>query len=118
MTNAQRNAIVSPQAGLMIWCNNCGTSGELQVYNGTSWTNTMGGTPSVPGIKIGTQLWAPKNLNVSTYRNGEPIPHVTDAAAWANLTTGAYCYYDNDSDTYAGIFGKLYNWYAVNDPRG
>ena len=59
-----------------------------------------------------------KNLDVATYRNGDPIPHVTDAAAWAALTTGAYCYYDNDSATYAATYGKLYNWYAVNDPRG
>ena len=39
-------------------------------------------------------------------------------AAWATLTTGAYCYYNNDSATYAATYGKLYNWYAVNDPRG
>jgi uncharacterized protein (TIGR02145 family) len=59
-----------------------------------------------------------KNLDVATYRNGDPIPKVTDNAAWAALTTGAYCYYNNDSTTYAATFGKLYNWYAVNDPRG
>ena len=40
------------------------------------------------------------------------------ATAWAALTTGAYCYFNNDSATYAAIYGKLYNWYAVNDPRG
>ena len=40
----QRNAIVNPAAGLMVWCNNCGTSGEIQVYNGTTWTNMIGGT--------------------------------------------------------------------------
>lgn len=42
----QRNAIVSPAAGLQIWCTNCGASGELQVYNGTTWTNLIGGTAS------------------------------------------------------------------------
>jgi uncharacterized protein (TIGR02145 family) len=58
------------------------------------------------------------NLDVDKYRNGDPIPKITDPAAWAALTTGAYCYYNNDSATYATVYGKLYNWYAVNDPRG
>ena len=44
MTAVQRNAISGPSAGLMIWCTDCGTNGELQVYNGTSWTNFTGGT--------------------------------------------------------------------------
>lgn len=59
-----------------------------------------------------------KNLDVATYRNGDPIPRVDDATAWAALTTGAYCYFDNDSFSYAARYGKLYNWYAVNDSRG
>ena len=54
------------------------------------------------------------NLDVKTYRNGDAIPQVTDPVAWAALTTGAWCWYNNDSATY----GKLYNYYAVNDPRG
>ena len=58
-----------------------------------------------------------KNLDVSTFRNGDPIPLVEDAATWASLTTGAYCYFNNDPANGA-IYGKLYNWYAVNDPRG
>lgn len=70
------------------------------------------------GIKIGDMTWMKKNLNVSSYRNGDPIPNVTDMARWDTLTTGAYCYYDNDAATYASVYGKLYNWYAVNDPRG
>ena len=72
----------------------------------------------VKSVKIGKQTWMVKNLDVSTYRNGEPIPNVTNGAAWGALTTGAYCYYNNDSATYAATYGKLYNWYAVNDPRG
>ena len=59
-----------------------------------------------------------KNLDVAFYRNGDLIPKVTDAAAWAALTTGAYCYYNNDSATYAATYGKLYNWYVLNDIRG
>jgi hypothetical protein len=46
MTRDQRNAIVTPAAGLIIWCTNCGSSGELQINNGTSWTNLIGGPAS------------------------------------------------------------------------
>jgi uncharacterized protein (TIGR02145 family) len=68
-------------------------------------------------VTIGTQKWKVKNLDVTTYRNGDIIPQVTDPTAWINLTTGAWCYYDNNAAN-GSIFGKLYNWYAVNDPRG
>jgi uncharacterized protein (TIGR02145 family) len=68
-------------------------------------------------ITIGTQCWTQTNLNVSKYRNGDLIPQVTDPLQWDGLTTGAWCYYNNDPAT-AQIYGKLYNWYAVNDPRG
>jgi hypothetical protein len=43
-----------------------------------------------------SQVWMTKNLDVTTYRNGDPIPEVTDATAWSELTTGAWCYYNND----------------------
>jgi uncharacterized protein (TIGR02145 family) len=68
-------------------------------------------------IKIGDQTWTSKNLDVGTYRNGEVIPQVQDQEEWANLTTGAWCYYENESDN-GTTYGKLYNWYALNDPRG
>jgi uncharacterized protein (TIGR02145 family) len=69
-------------------------------------------------VKIGTQVWMSKNLDVSTFRNGEPIPQVQDQEAWRGLKTGAWCYYANDRSSYGMKYGKLYNWYAVNDPRG
>jgi uncharacterized protein (TIGR02145 family) len=68
-------------------------------------------------VKIGNQTWMKKNLDVTTYRNGDPIPQVSDPKKWAELKTGAWCYFDNDS-SHGRIYGKLYNWYAVNDPRG
>ena len=58
------------------------------------------------------EIWTTKNLNVTTYRDGTPIPEVTSQGLWNNLTTGAYCNYNNDpadSDTY----GKLYNWFTT-----
>lgn len=73
---------------------------------------------SDPSVSICCQRWMTKNLDVVTYRNGDTIPQVTDEVEWFELTTGAYCYYDNDSATYAAMYGKLYNWYAVTDPRG
>ena len=72
---------------------------------------------AIASLTIGSQIWALKNLDVTTYRNGDPIPQVTDATQWTNLTTGAWCYYNNDPAN-GPIYGKLYNWYAVNDPRG
>ena len=74
-------------------------------------------TNNLNTIKIGTQTWTTKNLDVTTYRNGEVIPQVQDANAWANLRTGAWCYYENNTAN-GSSYGKLYNWYAVNDPRG
>ena len=68
-------------------------------------------------VKIGTQTWTSKNLDVTKYRNGDAIPQVQDKNAWAKLKTGAWCYYENKAENGAK-YGKLYNWYAVNDPRG
>ena len=68
-------------------------------------------------VIIGTQTWMVKNLDVTTYRDGTAIPQVTDPAAWGALTTGGWCYYNNDPAN-GILYGKLYNWYAVNDPRG
>ena len=72
---------------------------------------------SYNSVTIGTQCWMQSNLNVSKYRNGDIIPQVTDQTEWQNLTTGAWCYYENNSAN-GPVYGKLYNWYAVNDPRG
>mgnify|MGYP000120532867 FL=1 len=68
-------------------------------------------------VQIGQQVWMDKNLEVETYRNGDVIPQVTDAKEWAALKTGAWCYHSNNKAN-GVIYGKLYNWYAVNDPRG
>ncbi len=67
-------------------------------------------------VIIGEQVWMVENLKTTKYRNGDPIPNVTEISDWLSQTTGAYCYYDNDINN-AHIYGKLYNWYAVNDSR-
>lgn len=68
-------------------------------------------------VTIGTQTWMGANLDVSSYANGDPIPQVTDPTTWLTLTTGAWCYPNNDP-VLGSFYGKLYNWYAVNDSRG
>jgi uncharacterized protein (TIGR02145 family) len=68
----------------------------------------------LPDVTIGTQIWTACNLNVDTYRDGTPIPQVTGATAWSGLTTGAWCYYSGNTTT-GSTYGKLYNWYAVNN---
>jgi len=67
-------------------------------------------------VKIGGQWWMAQNLKVKHYRNGDEIPNITDNTGWTNLTTGAYCNYNNDVNN-ATTYGSLYNWYAVNDSR-
>jgi uncharacterized protein (TIGR02145 family) len=81
----------------------------------SSTTSTI--TVRSNSVTIGTQVWTTNNLDITAYRNGDLIPQVTDPTAWAGLTTGAWCYYNNDPANGA-IYGKLYNWYAVNDTRG
>lgn len=68
-------------------------------------------------VTIGSQCWLGENLKVTRYRDGSPITEVTDGLAWKNLTTEAMCSYNNESANDA-TYGKLYNWFAVNDPRG
>jgi len=70
----------------------------------------------VKKINKGDQLWMLENLNVDTYRNGDMIPQAKTPEDWEKKQ-GAWCYYNNNSENGKKI-GKLYNWYAVNDPRG
>jgi len=66
-------------------------------------------------VIIGSQVWMVENLKTTKYRNGESIPKVI-GETWDNLTTGAYCIYDDNEDNRI-IYGLLYNWYAVSDNR-
>jgi uncharacterized protein (TIGR02145 family) len=71
-------------------------------------------------VTIGNQVWMTKNLNVDKFRNGDPIPEAKTDEEWKKAGENkqpAWCYYDNDPANGAK-YGKLYNWYAVNDPRG
>jgi len=67
-------------------------------------------------VKIGKQTWMVENLRTSRYRNGDTIPCISDSKAWNYATTGGYCFYKND-EMEEKVYGKIYNWYAVNDSR-
>jgi uncharacterized protein (TIGR02145 family) len=124
MTTAQRDAISSAASGLVIF--NTTTNG-LEFKASTGWVSITTSSPAgsstptvavfLPTIVIGNQQWMSENLEVMTYRNGDVIPYVSDQSTWDGLTTGAWCYYNNDPAN-GPIYGKLYNWYAVNDSRG
>jgi uncharacterized protein (TIGR02145 family) len=97
MTRDQRNAIVTPAAGLIVWCTNCGTAGELQVNNGTSWTNLTGGpasfaVPGPPTNPVATAGIAQTSVafTASTSDGGGAISGYTVTSSPGNFTaTGA-----------------------------
>ncbi len=71
-------------------------------------------------VKIGNQIWKSENLNVSKFINGDKIKEVKSDRKWkryARKGKPAWCYYENRIFN-GSVYGKLYNWYAVNDPRG
>jgi uncharacterized protein (TIGR02145 family) len=72
-------------------------------------------------ITLGTQTWMAENLRTTHYQNGDTIPNVrgaTDPSLWGNLTTGAYCAYNNTGNLDSiATFGLLYNGYAITDSR-
>lgn len=73
-----------------------------------------------PSVIIGNQEWMTENLNTDVFRNGDPIPKAQSEAEWREAGASgkpAWCYYNNDPGN-GILYGKLYNWYAVNDPRG
>ena len=105
------------------------TSAGVYYSNERSFTPIPGlrcpGTPSVTDIdgnlyhtvQIGNQCWTQSNLKTSRYRNGDSIPTGLSNSDWGNTTSGAYAIYNNDPVN-DGLYGKLYNWYAVNDSTG
>lgn len=68
-------------------------------------------------VRIGHQIWMAENLKVTHYRDGTPIPNVPDNDIWPHLRTGALCWLENDPSSFKDIYGALYNYFAVVDPR-
>jgi len=67
-------------------------------------------------MTIGTQIWMVENLKTTHYSDGSPIPNISNNTAWANLATGAYCNYNNDTNNVI-TYGRLYNWFAISGSR-
>jgi len=94
------------------------TCGATNVHNPDKTYGTMTDQQGnvYKTIVIGTQEWMAENLKTTIYRNGNAIANITDYTQWSGLTTGAWASYANDSQLDCP-YGKLYNWYAVADPR-
>ncbi|MFV5699991.1 FISUMP domain-containing protein [Flavobacterium sp. ZT3R17] len=121
MKNPKSILIVLFALFLIVGCSTSNDSNEKpptpNAPNETSITVTDTDGNIYQTVTICNQVWTKTNLNVSHYRNGDVIPQVTDPTEWVNLTTGAWCYYNNETAN-GTTYGKLYNWYAVNDSRG
>jgi uncharacterized protein (TIGR02145 family) len=81
---------------------------------------SCGKSPGANSLKLGSQSWSVNNLNVTSFRNGDAIPEARTNEAWVNAGRDgkpAWCNFGNDK-RYDQKCGKLYNWFAVNDPRG
>jgi uncharacterized protein (TIGR02145 family) len=64
-------------------------------------------------VTIGTQVWLGENLKTTKFNDGTSIPYVTAGQAWTNMTTPAFCFYENNESGFKNVYGGLYNWYAV-----
>jgi len=87
-----------------------GSHGTIRDIDGNHYSTVM----------IGDQEWMAENLRTTRFRNGDPIPNVTENREWRELSrteTGSWAYNENDI-AYGDLYGKLYNWYAVDDARG
>ncbi len=100
----------------------CGNDQRSKAFKdlGNSDSKNKTEVNGIKGVAIGSQVWSIKNLEVAKFRNGEEIFHAITEEQWETAGAegvAAWCEYNNDS-TEGTKYGKLYNWYAVNDPRG
>lgn len=89
-----------------------------QGINGQSFKDNNG--IQYKTVKLGTQEWIATNLNTTKFQNGDNIPEAKTKEEWIKAGSEkkpAWCYYENDPEN-GKKYGKLYNWYAINDPRG
>ena len=102
-----------------------GISKNFRTVGGTNWMNFWIDPPALPSdfdgnyyqtVVIGDQRWMKENLKATRYRNGDPLVYNMDYSTWP-AAEGAYFNY-NESEANGDIYGRLYNWYAVDDSRG
>lgn len=68
-------------------------------------------------VTIGSQVWMAQNLKTTRFRNGDPIPRISQDSEWQKTGEGAFCFYNNERKS-GKTYGNLYNWHAVSDSRG
>jgi uncharacterized protein (TIGR02145 family) len=91
------------------------TGSKTTNFNFVACTDADGNNYKV--VTIGTQTWMAENLKTTQYNDGTAIQLVTNNTSWLNLSTPAYCWYNNDAATYKNKYGALYNWYTVNNGK-
>lgn len=132
MTSSERQAIISPAIGLMVYqtdepagfyyhdsagwiavASNLDIGMLLSIIEGLSAGVYDKDGNHYDAVVIGNQVWMASNLMVTRFNDGTTIPNVTGNPDWMNTTDPAYCWYNDDSATYGSVYGALYNWYAV-----
>ena len=114
-----KSTIITGLAAILLLAISCKKEGALTTDKSSApalTTDINEAAQKYTSIRIHGQQWMTRNLAVKHYRNGDKIPEIK-GRHWDTLTTGAWCWYNNDSATGA-VYGRLYNWYAVHDPRG
>ena len=94
--------------GLLPLFGSCGFACGDPIFFDNYWYET---------VLISDQCWFAENLRTTVYADSTSIPEVTGNFAWVGLSTGARCDYENNAFL-ADTYGRLYNWYAVDDVRG
>ncbi|MDA8772136.1 hypothetical protein N9M80_03575, partial [Flavobacteriales bacterium] len=98
------------------------TCGDPVSYHGYDYTT----------VQIGEQCWFAENLRTEYYANGDAIPANLTDSEWSSTTSGAVSVYGEDAGCVdyspdgdacdpawsLNEYGRLYNWYAVDDTRG
>ncbi len=105
-----------PESGTIRW-----NGLDFQLWNGATWLSLTQGAPLTDydgnvykTVKIGSQVWMAENLRTTKFNHGSPIPQVSDNLSWSAHNEAAWCWYDNNM-SHESTYGKLYNWYVVND---
>jgi uncharacterized protein (TIGR02145 family) len=111
-------SISAANYGLGLTGINAHTCQATNVHNSTLYYGVMEDQQGnlYKTITIGGKEWMTENLKTTIYRNGDPIPNVTNTSQWASTTDGGWCYYNNNAQ-FDCPYGKMYNWYTVSDPR-
>jgi uncharacterized protein (TIGR02145 family) len=97
-----------------------GADSSISRFMGDTDYSDLPDLPSSPEVRIGKQVWTTQNLNVTTFRNGDTIPEARSEDQWVEANEKGkpvWCHYENNPEN-GKKYGRLYNWYAVIDPRG